>query len=137
MECLLPRVGDAHVHKAFADYFETSPLTEEAPLQIGPFRIECRRTIHHIPTTALRVTAGGKSFGISADTAFDESLIEWLSAADVVVHETNYGIHTPYEKLAALPEGLRRKMRLVHYPDTFDRISSNIPVLDEGKLVVL
>lgn len=137
MECLLPKVGEAHVHKNFADYFETSPLSETAPLTIGPFTIECRRTIHHIPTTALRVSAGGKSIGISADTAFDEGLIEWLSAADIVVHETNYGVHTPYEKLAALPEELRKKMRLVHYSDLFDRAASIIPLLDEGKLVTL
>jgi pantetheine-phosphate adenylyltransferase len=137
MECLLPKVGEAHVHKKFADYFETAALDETKALEIGPFRIECRRTIHHIPTTALRISAGGRSIGISADTAFDESLIEWLSAADLVVHETNYGVHTPYEKLAALPEALRRKMRLVHYPDTFEKLTSVISVLEEGKLVVV
>lgn len=135
MECLLPAVGEPHVHKTFADYFETAPLDEAKPLVIGPFTIECRRTIHHIPTTALRISAGGRTIGISADTAYDESLIEWLSAADLVVHETNYGVHTPYEKLAALPEALRKKMRLVHYSDLFDRLQSNIAVLEEGKVV--
>ena len=89
------------------------------------------------PSKRSSPACAGRSIGISADTAFDEGLVDWLSAADVVVHETNYGVHTPYEKLAALPEELRRKMRLVHYPDAFDRVSSNIPVLDEGKLVIV
>jgi hypothetical protein len=45
-------------------------------------------------------------------TAFDPALIAWLGEADVVVHETNHGVHTPYGKLAALPVALRSRMRL-------------------------
>jgi ribonuclease BN (tRNA processing enzyme) len=138
MECLLPKVGDPHVHKSFRDWFdEPVHLDETKPITVGPFTIECRRTIHHIPTTALRISAGGRSIGISADTAFDESLIEWLAKADLVVHETNFGVHTPYEKLAALPEALRKKMRLVHYSDLFEPVKSIIPVLHEGKIVAV
>ena len=96
---------------------------------IGPFSIECRRTIHHIPTTALRIRAGGRSLGYSADTAFDPSLVVWLAEADLFVHETNYGVHTPYFKLADLPAELRRKMRLIHYPDGFEQSMSTIELL--------
>lgn len=121
----------------FEDYFEYTALDEGRAVQVGPFRIECRRTVHHIPTTALRISAGGRTIGISADTSFDEGLIGWLAEADLVVHETNVGVHTPYERLAALPEALRRKMRLVHIPDSFDRIASAIPVLEQGKVYVV
>src|SRR2546425_1166183 len=84
------------------DYFDATPLAETGVVEVGPFKIECRRTIHHIPTTALRVRAGGRALGVSADTAFDPGLIAWLAEADLVVHETNRGVHTPYAKLAAL-----------------------------------
>lgn len=134
MEQLLPSVGAEFTHKGFDDYFEHIPLREDQAVSFGPFLIECRRTIHHIPTTALRLRAGGKSLGHSADTAFDEALISWLSEADLVVHETNYGVHTPYEKLAALPEALRAKMRLNHYPDAFDLEESVIEPLRQGRL---
>lgn len=117
MEQLLPSVDATPHGMELADYFAPVALSESAPVSWGPFRIECRRTIHHIPTTAFRITAGGKTLGYSADTTFDPTLIEWLSAADLIVHETNYGIHTPYAKLAALPSAVRAKMRLIHYPD--------------------
>jgi len=102
----------------------------------GPFSIECRKTIHHVPTTALRVrhAASGRTLGHSADTAFEPALIEWLARADLVVHETNYGVHTPYEKLAALPEDLRARMRLIHYPDDFDLAASVIEPLHQGRV---
>jgi ribonuclease BN (tRNA processing enzyme) len=129
MERLMPASDAAPAAKSFGDYFELVPL----PGRIGPFEIETRRTIHHLPTTALRIRAGGKSLGISSDTAFDPSLIEWLAEADLVIHETNYGVHTPYEKLAALPEPLRRKMRLIHYTDLFDLATSVIEPLVQGK----
>jgi ribonuclease BN (tRNA processing enzyme) len=132
MERLLDPSFHAH-EMTFAHYFEHVPLTEEQAVEIGPFTIEARRTIHHVPTTALRIRAGGRTLGYSADTAFDESLIRWLEEADLVVHETNYGVHTPYAKLAALPEALRAKMRLVHYPDDFDLAGSTIEPLSQGR----
>lgn len=114
------------------DYFDATPLAETGAVEVGPFRIECRRTIHHIPTTALRIRAGGRALGVSADTAFDPGLIAWLAEADLVVHETNHGVHTPYAKLAALPAALRARMRLVHYPDDFDAAGSVIEPLRQG-----
>jgi ribonuclease BN (tRNA processing enzyme) len=129
MERLMPSADAAPVPKGFGDYFELVAL----PGRIGPFEIETRRTIHHLPTTALRIRAGGRTLGISSDTAFDPSLIAWLMEADLVIHETNYGVHTPYEKLAALPEAERRKMRLIHYSDLFDPAASVIEPLVQGR----
>lgn len=124
---------DGARHATEDDYFDFVPVEEDAPATLGPFRIECRRTRHHIPTTAFRISAGGTTLGYSADTAFDPSLIAWLAEADLVVHETNYGIHTPYADLAALPAALRAKMRLIHYPDDFDRGASVIEPLEQGR----
>jgi ribonuclease BN (tRNA processing enzyme) len=134
-----PAKPDAQpAQKTLADYFELIDLDTTRPTECGPFAIECRRTIHAVPTFALRITAGGRVLGFSADTAYDRGLIEWLSAADLIVHEatstTHSGVHTPYEKLAALPESLRSKMRLTHLPDDFDAESSAIEPLREGRL---
>jgi ribonuclease BN (tRNA processing enzyme) len=133
MECLIEKQGEAPSPKHFEDYFAHTPLSTEAAVRFGPFSIESRLTYHHVPTTALRIRAGGRCLGYSADTAYDEGLISWLSEADLVVHETNYGVHTPYEKLAALPPALRAKMRLIHYPDDFDLGASNIEPLAQGR----
>lgn len=135
MKQLLPAVGAPFVHMGLRDYFDIRLLDERAAVACGPFTLECRKTIHHVPTTALRVKAAGRVLGHSADTAFDPELIAWLSSADLVVHETNYGIHTPYADLAALPAELRAKMRLVHYPDEFDLAASVIEPLREGSIV--
>ncbi len=117
----------------FEDVAEPIALSEHAPLVHGPFQIEARRTIHHIPTFALRIAAGGRTLGWSADTSFDETLIGWLAHADRFVHETNLGVHTPYERLAALPEPLRRRMWLNHYTDDFDVEASVIEPLRQGR----
>jgi ribonuclease BN (tRNA processing enzyme) len=119
--------------RAFEDYFEHLPLDTTRSVRVGPFEIECRGTHHHVPTTALRVRAGGRSLGLSADTSFDPRLIEWLAACDLVIHETNLGTHTPYESLAALPPELRAKMRLVHFTDWFDVGASVIECLEQGR----
>lgn len=116
------------------DYFEIVPLSEESTVELGPFRVECRRTVHHVPTTALRIQAGGRTLGISSDTTFDRGLIDWLAPSDLIIHETNLGVHTDYEQLVALPEELRARMRLIHYPDFFDIAGSEIEALVQGRL---
>ena len=137
MEQLLPAVGAPFLSRRIDDYFEVLPLDEARPTAIGPFTVECRRTIHHIPTTALRLRAGGRCLGHSSDTAFDETLIAWLAESDLIVHETNLGVHTPYASLAALPAELRARMRLHHYPDNFDLAASAIEPLRQGQLYVV
>ena len=133
MEDLIRTPGGAPERQGLDDYFEPLPLSTESAVRFGPFSIESRLTYHHVPTTALRIRAAGRCLGYSADTAYDEGLIAWLGEADLVVHETNYGVHTPYAKLAALPASTREKMRLIHYPDTFDLAASTIEPLAQGR----
>lgn len=115
------------------DYFAVRPLSTDDAVNIGPFSIEARWTKHHIPTTALRISAGGRTLGYSADTAFDPSLIEWLGTADLVIHETNLGTHTPLGSLLGLDDALKARMRLVHYPDWFDVDGCPIRCLRQGE----
>ncbi len=138
MEFLQGPPGTPPARKQLADYFELIDLDTARPVECGPFSIECRRTIHAVPTYALRITAGGRVLGYGADSAYDPGLIEWLSAADLIVHEattmTHSASHTPYVKLAALPEAMRSRMRLTHLPDDFDADSSVIETLREGRV---
>jgi ribonuclease BN (tRNA processing enzyme) len=124
--------------RKLADYVDLIPLSTSKPVEFGPFSIECRPTMHSIPTTAFRIRASGRTFAFSADTAHDPSLIDWLGHADLIVHEATTldesPVHTPYARLAALPEALRGKMRLSHLPDDFDAASSAIETLREGRL---
>lgn len=123
--------------KGFSDYFDLELLDEARAVRVGPFQIECRRTRHVVPTTALRIRAGGRSLAISSDTTFDAQLVAWLAEADLFLHETGPSIHTPYDKLAALPAEIRAKARLIHYPDAFDVAASVIEPLVEGRRYVV
>ena len=127
--------------KAFADYFEQVALDEARPVECGPFAIECRRTIHPLPCYAFRIRAGGRVFGFSADSAYDPGLIDWLASSDLIVHEAtdleHSRVHTPYARLAALPEALRSRIRLTHLPDDFDASTRLIEPLREGRIYLI
>lgn len=116
------------------DFFEVVTLDASSTVRVGPFAIECRRTRHPVPTTALRVEAEGRRVAYSSDTEFDPELIAWLGEADLVLHETGRGLHTPLERLAELPDTLRRRMRLVHYPDDLDPSGCPIEPLEQGRI---
>ncbi len=125
--------GEEPTQRSLEDFFEVIPIRETQPVPIGPFSIECRKTIHSIPTTAFRITANGRCLGYSADTAFDPDLISWLNEADLIIHEAGLGgVHTPYKSLLTLPEEIRQKMRLIHYPDSFEVGKSEIEPLKQG-----
>jgi ribonuclease BN (tRNA processing enzyme) len=137
MEWIQAKPEAVPIRKHLSDYFELIDLNPLYPVRCGPFAVECRRTIHSVPTYAFRIVAGGRTLGFSADTAYDPSLIDWLASADLIVHEAttmvHTGVHTPYDKLAALPESLRSKIRLTHYPDDFDVDCSSIEPLRQGR----
>lgn len=134
MDQLLDAEGALH-KMSLDDYFDVQPLSLSEPAAIGPLSVRCRMTRHHVPTTALRLAGGGAELGYSADTAHDPALIDWLAEADLFIHETNLGTHTPYDALAALPEATRRRARLIHFTDDFDLNASDIPPLREGQRV--
>lgn len=129
--------GIPPIARRFDDYFDLTPLSETTPIPFGPFTVECRPTLHPVPTTAFRIRAAGRTLGFSADTAYDPSLLDWLAPADLIVHEVtthaDSEVHTPYGRLADLPEALRRKIRLIHYPDGFDDTPRVLEVLREGR----
>jgi ribonuclease BN (tRNA processing enzyme) len=116
-------------------YFEFNKLRIGEITQIGPFSVESYLTLHHLPASALKITVGESSVGYSGDTRFDPKLIEFLKPADLIFHETNVGPgHTAYEKLAALPESLRQKIRLVHFQDDFEEEPSVIQCAKDGEV---
>ena len=130
--------GQEFTKRTFEDYFAWSEVGLERTVEIGPLKVTARLTKHHVPTSALLIEHGGTTIGISSDTAFDPSLIAFLSRADVIVHETNYGpAHTAYKDLLTVEESIRKKMHLIHYPDEFDIAGSEIPCLVEGQVVSL
>lgn len=138
MRWVVREPGQAPAERFFEDFFDLIPLSETAAVQLGPFAVRCRPTLHSVPTTALFIEAAGRSLGYSADTAFDPGLIAWLAAADLIVHEADGGfLHTPYEQLARLPAAVQSKLRLIHCPDNFDASTSAIEVLQQGRCYVV
>ncbi len=130
MDTLMHADG-SKAHLTLEDYADVYPL-EAGINRIGDLMLEWRPTIHHIPTSALRMTSGSTTFGYSADTAFDPTLVEWLGQSDLFFHETNLGVHTPLESLVGLSAEVRNKMRLIHYPDFHDVAGSPIVCVHEG-----
>ena len=119
--------------RRFEDYFDLHDVHEQQAVSTGPFTVSVHPATHSLPTTAIFVEAAGRKFGYSADTAYDPRLIEWLSRADLIVHEANGGYpHTPYQRLAELPLALRKKMLAVHYPDGFDPPGREVELLRQG-----
>lgn len=132
MDTLMDEPGGPTRALGLDDYADVIPLGP-GENRIGGLVVEHRPTVHHIPTSAIRVRAGARTVGYSADTAFDPTLVAWLERSDLFFHETNLGVHTPLASLAALPAETRGRMRLIHYPDFHDPDGSPIRCAREGE----
>ncbi len=115
------------------DFFDPHAIEPGKVFHIGDLEVIAQRTLHPVPCIGIKIGYGGRTFGYSSDTEYDPELIAFLEGSDLIFHECNEGVHTAYEELAGLPEPLRRKMRLVHLSDDFDRETSNIEAAVSGR----
>ena len=134
----MDRAGTAKPTATLHDYFDLHELDTEMEADVAGLSLRCRFTNHLIPTIGLLISDGQATLGWSGDTPFDEQHIQWLSQADVIVHETGRApAHTPIEHLSALPDDVRRKMRLIHLEDDFDTETTDIKPLKQGEVLEL
>ena len=118
------------------DYFDVRILEPGKAATIAGLKVRCRYTTHHIPTIGLLISNGVSTLGWSGDTLFEQAHIEWLSEADLIVHETNHPpAHTRIEELNALPDAFRAKTRLIHMADDFDPAATDMKPLEDGELL--
>ena len=117
-------------------YFDLRLVEPQTPARVGGLEVQCRFTRHPVPTVGLLISDGATTLGWSGDTSFDPEHIDWLSRADVIVHECNVGpVHTPLEQLEGLAEDVRRRIRLIHLPDDFDPSTTTLAALEEGDVL--
>ena len=134
----MDRAGTAKPLATLQNYFDMHILEPGATAEVLGLTVQCRFTGHPIPTIGLLISDGQTTLGWSGDTPFEQEHIEWLSQADVIVHESGPApAHTPIEQLNALPEELRAKIRLVHLPDDFDVSQTELRPLHEGEVLAL
>ena len=126
--------NDTTHHFEMEDYFDVVPVTIGQSFNVGDARVETRRTLHPLPCFAVKIHFQGRCWTYSCDTSYDPELIDFLSEGDLIFHETGDGFHTPLKDLVALPDSLKKKLVLVHFPDTYDVDRSPFPTPRDGEL---
>jgi ribonuclease BN (tRNA processing enzyme) len=130
-------MGDARPSN-LADYFDVRVIQPGKTFEVAGLSGDCRFTKHPIPTIGLLLNDGSRTFGWSSDTPFEQAHVDWLSRADLIVHESNLGpAHTPIEQLNALPANIKKRMRLIHLPDGFDPARTDIAILCAGHVLTV
>ena len=132
----MDRAGTERPLASLQDYFDMHFLEPGVKTKVSELSIQCRFTGHPIPTIGLLISDGSTTLGWSGDTPFEKEHVDWLSQADVIVHECGPAPeHTPIEQLNELPEELRAKIRLIHLPDDFDPSMTDMKPLEEGEVL--
>ncbi len=117
---------------AFKTLIDVIFLDPRRPLDLGPIRIESRWNHHFLPygTLGFRISAGGKSFGYSGDTKFDEKINtllkreeltpKWFTPCNLVFHEVDFdnpaGVHSHWKQVEVLQRAIPGQVLGYHTP---------------------
>ncbi len=132
------------------DHVQRFSLQPGTPLTLGPVSIESRWNHHILPygSIGLKICAGGKSFGYSGDTKYDEEInkilnrpeleAEWFADCDLVFHEIEFdnpdSVHSHWKQVEALQSKINGKVLGYHC----SRLeNSPFPLAEEGLWYVL
>jgi ribonuclease BN (tRNA processing enzyme) len=119
------------------DYFEPMELIPGQQYEVAGLEVDCRRTLHSVPTAGMKLRGPSGSIGWSADTEFEMAHIEWLADCDVIVHECGDNFkHTTWAELDTLGEELKSRIRLIHLPDGSTPPDGPMRLLAEGEVIV-
>jgi len=131
------RKGDRGL--GFADYWDIHRPTsvpgaprEMKSFMVGNIAIHTLRSMHFPDNStswsdsaySIAIVINGKVL-FTGDTRFDPGLIEdacKLFPIEAIFHDVQFfpgGVHAPFDSLKTLPDELRRKTYLMHYPDTW------------------
>ncbi|MUV36572.1 Ribonuclease Z [Lentibacillus sp. JNUCC-1] len=69
------------------------PYFPEEELVIGPFRITFLKTKHPVPCYGMRITDGDQTIVYTADTAYQDTWIDFARNADLLVVDCNFYAH--------------------------------------------
>ncbi len=118
------------------DYFAPGLLSVEHAVDVAGLQVRARWTRHSVPTVGLLISDGDSTLGWSGDTEFEKAHVEWLSEADLIIHECGQAAkHARLEELMTLPSELQEKIKLIHVPDGADFPSSPMERLSDGDVL--
>lgn len=135
------------------DLVSIQSLSPETPLNLGSMKIESRWNHHILPygTIGLKISAGGKCFGYSGDTKYDEKINSvlkrqeltsaWFADCDLVFHEIEFdnphSVHTHWKQVESLQQDIPGKVLGYHTAylenSPFDLVQEGRRYLLDGK----
>ncbi|UUX33710.1 MBL fold metallo-hydrolase [Fundicoccus culcitae] len=121
-----------HPNSVYADWLvedkESKPVVyqPDTHLDLGPFRARFIRTTHPVECYAIRLTERetGKAFVFTADSGWQDSMVEFAHDADLLIADTNFSnelgrnaIHMTAEEVATLANKANaKKLVASHIP---------------------
>ena len=118
------------------NFFKPGQLSLEQSTKVANLEVRVRWTVHAVPTVGMLISDGTSTLGWSGDTEFLVDHAQWLSEADLVVHECGESAkHATWAELSTLPGDLQKRMRLLHIPDEVDIPEGPMARLQDGEVL--
>jgi ribonuclease BN (tRNA processing enzyme) len=97
LEVFAPAGAEAHLAQlvspnaedGFGGYFHFRPLRSSDKIKIEPFVFSFIRAVHPIETLSMRVEASGRTLVYTADTGWNDELVEFARGADLLIAEAS------------------------------------------------
>ncbi|MEX2553154.1 MAG: MBL fold metallo-hydrolase [Actinomycetota bacterium] len=97
LEVYAPAGAEAHLAQlvspttdpGFGGYLDFRPLNSSDRIEIEPFLFSFIEAVHPVETLSMRIEASGRTLVYTADTGWNDELVEFARGADVLIAEAS------------------------------------------------
>ena len=131
LEVYAPAASEAHLENlvsptspdGFGGYFQFRPIRSEDKLSIDPFVFSFLKAVHPVETLSMRIEAAGRSLVYTADTGWNDALVDFAADADLLIAEASLQepnpkmreVHMTAEEAGELADRARvRRLAVTH-----------------------
>jgi ribonuclease BN (tRNA processing enzyme) len=131
LQVFAPAASEAHLEQlvsptssdGFGGYFQFRPIRSGDKIAIEPLVFSFLKAVHPIETLSMRIEASGRSLVYTADTGWNDELVEFAADADLLIAEASLQepnpamreVHMTAEEAGDLAEQARvRRLAVTH-----------------------
>src|SRR5699024_2503217 len=125
---------DAQFRALHDDFTEGIAYNPDEVLHVGPFTIEFLKTNHSVPCYGMKITDGQATFVYTADTAYQDSWIDFTKGADMLLADCNFYAHQDGEAAGHMTS--KEAAHIAKVADVKHLILSHLPQYGEHEQLV-
>lgn len=114
-------------------YSNTYPITEDSSIELGRVKFTFKLTEHPMPCLAIKGEKDGKIFVYTADTAYNEAMLEFCRGVDLMITECS--LYPGFDGRAAGHINVEDAIKFINETGAKHTLISHLPIYGDLSII--